>query len=241
MLGADGGAGLRREERGQGRHAQLPSSLADVHRRLDPDATDSAGHYVLQQVTIITRYLDHERFSAKAEPADSPVNKALRVRHPGGREGREVRIFGKGFLGCDQRRQLREHAVLAEPHVQRIGWLRLVKLCGREEPLAWRRGAKVQERAHPSRSAQSAAERLTLIPRNGVRRLRDTVHERCHLFLPSGSPGCQPQSLSTSAVRRQPLPRKQHIPSLVRTVTSQHRTYRLQTIIRSIAKDQFST
>ena len=196
---------------------------------------------MLQQVAIVTRYLDHERFPAEVEPADGLVDKALRMRHPGGREGREVRVFGEGVFGCDQRWQLREQAVFAEPHVQRIGRFRLIQLGGGQEPLAWRRGAEVQERAHPSGSAQSAAERLTLIPRNGVRRLRNTVHDRCHLFPPSGSRGCQPQSLSTSAVRRQPLPRKQHIPSLVRTVTSQHRTYRLQTIIRSIAKDQFST
>ena len=127
VLGADLRPGLRREERRQRRHALRPRGLADVHRRLDPQAPDAALRDVLQQVAVVARHLDDERRRPEPETLDGRVDEPPRVLHPERGERREVGVLGERLLRRDQRRQLGQQAGLAHPDVQRVGQLRALQ------------------------------------------------------------------------------------------------------------------
>ena len=115
VLGADLGARLGREERRERRDALLPGRLADVHRRLDPQAPDTARDDVLQQVAVVARDLDDERLGPQPEPLHRAVDEPPRVLHPAGGERREVGVLGERLLGRDQRRQLGQQAASRTP------------------------------------------------------------------------------------------------------------------------------
>jgi hypothetical protein len=113
---------------------------------------------VLQQVAVVARHLDDERFRAEAEPLDGFTDEALRVLDPGRGERREVGVLGEGLLRRDQRRKLREQALVADPHVQRVGDLGTLRGVRREEQLARRGGSEIQEASELCRTAEPARD-----------------------------------------------------------------------------------
>ena len=174
-------AGLRGEERRERRHALLAGGLADVDRRLDAQAADPACDDVLQQVAVVARDLDDERVLVEPEPLHGRVDEPARVLHPRRRERGEVGVLGERLLRGDQRRDLREQALLADAHVQRVGRLHRLDGLGGEEELAGRRGAEVQEAAQLRRPAQPARDH-----RRGAGGVRSDRAFGGHAVPPSG-------------------------------------------------------
>ena len=75
---------------------------------------------------------------------------------PAGRERREVRVLGEDLLRRDVLLELDEQAAVADPHMERIERLHLVQPLGRDEALAERRGAEVDEGVLEERAAEAA-------------------------------------------------------------------------------------
>ena len=124
VLGAHRRAELLVEERGHGRHAAFARGRADVDRRLDAQARDARGDDVLQQVAVVAGDFDHERLRRRgARRSMASSTKAFACCDPAVGERREVRVLGEGLLRRDQRRDLQQQAVLAQPQVQRVGRL----------------------------------------------------------------------------------------------------------------------
>ena len=167
VLLADGGAGGRVQELGERGHPRLARRRADVHRRLDAEAADAPVHQVPQQVPVVARHLDHEGVRPERQPPDGVRDERAGVFHPGGRVRGEVRVLRERLLRRDQRRQLRQPAVGADPQVQRVRRFRPVQLVRREKALARRRRPEVDDARHRLRAAESAS---------------------CHLLFPSPLP-----------------------------------------------------
>ncbi len=158
VLSADLLPGLRREERRERGHALRPRGLADVHRRLDPQAPDASLCDVLQQVAVVARHLDDERRRPELETLDGRIDEPPRVLHPRTGKRREVGVLGERLLRRDQRRELGEQAGLAHPDVQRVGQLRALQRAFGEEQLARRGRAEVHEAAQSGRPAQPTGD-----------------------------------------------------------------------------------
>lgn len=157
VFGADGRSGVRAQELRERGHTGVPRRDADVHRRLDAEAADPAVHHVLEQVPVVARHLDHESVGAETHPLCGVGDERARVLHPGGRVGGEVRVLAERLLRRDQRRDLREPAVGADPQVQRVRRFRLVQLVRGEKALTGWRRPKVDDARHGFRAAESAS------------------------------------------------------------------------------------
>ena len=72
---------------------------------------------------------------------------------------REVRVLAEDLVGRDERRQLREPAVRADPDVERVERLHLLEPVRREEALAERRLPEVDDRQLEGRAAGAAVRR----------------------------------------------------------------------------------
>ena len=80
------------------------------------------------------------------------------MRDPGVAEGGEVGVVAEDLLRSDVRRQLNEQALVADPHVERVEGLALVEVLRRDEALARRRHAEVDERVGELGRAEAALQ-----------------------------------------------------------------------------------
>ncbi len=157
VLGADGGAGVGAQELRDRGNPRLPRRGTDVHRRFDAETADPAVHHVPQQVSVVARDLDHEGVGSEVEALCGAVDEGARVLHPGGRERGEVRVLLERLLRRDQRRDLREPAVGADPQVQRVRLLRPVQLVRGEKALTWWCRPEIDDARRRFRAAESAS------------------------------------------------------------------------------------
>jgi hypothetical protein len=70
------------EERYARGDTPLAGRLGHVRRRLDPQAWDSPGHGVLEEVAVVRRDLDDEAFRPQCEPLGHDVDVAAGMVHP---------------------------------------------------------------------------------------------------------------------------------------------------------------
>ena len=180
VLGADGRTGVRGQELRERGHTRVPRRCADVHRRLDAQAADPPVHHVPQQVAVVARDLDHEGVGAETQPLCGVGDERARVLHPGGRERGEVRVLLERLLRRDQRRDLRQPAVGADPQVQRVRRFRPVQLVRGEKALARRGRPQIDDarQRSPSRRVGIVSSTAPIPPVRAGRPRRESSADR---------------------------------------------------------------
>ena len=145
----DGLASVGAEILDQRWDAQGPGYGRNVGRRFYTERGNIAGDEVAQQVSVVTRDLDHEAVRCQPEPLRDRLRVPLGVRNPGVGVRGEVRIVRReDRLTCDVRRELHEKTRRAQAHVQWVKDLRFVKallLAGSSHRAATSRGRRMYE------------------------------------------------------------------------------------------------
>src|SRR6185437_17140784 len=111
---------------------------------------DSQNRYVLldeilQQVTIVAGYLDHETPLAKSKAVRHLITVSLAVVEPGIRIGRKICVIAKNILRALVLLQLHQEALAANVDVQRIIHFTAVQIRERWVSFAKRRQPKINE------------------------------------------------------------------------------------------------
>ena len=150
------GQRLRRRNRPASGMPLSTATLRDVGRRLDAEDGHAERQEVLQQVAVVAGQLDDEAVGPESEPLRDHLAVGLGVRDPGGRVGREIGVLPEDVLRADILLELDQEALAADQHMQREVRLHRVELVAREEALAQRRHAEIDERVLQCRTAKAA-------------------------------------------------------------------------------------
>ncbi len=159
----------------------------DVGRRLDAEHRDAERQEVLQQVAVVARELDHEAVRPEPEPrARSSRSRPWRGRPRSSSRRRSRRTPGRCAPGVTYSPSWTRKQLAADQHVQREVGLHRVELIRREEALAQRRHAEIDEAVLEARAAQPAGPRAAHA-RIGRRCQHLDGHRRSPRLRPAGS------------------------------------------------------
>ena len=163
------------EELDPGRNALGERDLGHVRGGLDAEHRHAKRQEMLQQIAVVARQLDHQAVRAEREALRDHRAIRLGVGDPAGRVGREVGVFAEDVLRAHVLAELDQKAPAAHQRVEREVRLHRVELLGREEALAQRRHAQIDQAVRQRAAAQAAAAH-----RVQARRRQRLEHRRAH-------------------------------------------------------------
>ena len=140
------------------RAARPRSSAAarDVGGRLDAEHRDAALHEVLQEVAVVGGELHDLAGAVEPEALDHERPRSARSAPASSTSRREVGVVAEDLVRRLELLELHEHALAADPRVQRVERLHRVAAVGRQVGVRHRRHAEVGEHRLERRGAESA-------------------------------------------------------------------------------------
>ena len=186
------------EELDPGRDALGERDLGHVGGGLDAEHGHAERQEMLQQIAVVARQLDHQAVRPEPEALRDHRAVGLGVGDPAGRVGREIGVFAEDVLRAHVLAELDQEAAAAHQRMEREVRLHRVELLGREEALAQRRHAEIDQAVRQRAAAQAAAAH-----RVDARSRQRVEHVRAH-----ARPRPQPPRPTTS-VPSFPLPMQQ--------------------------------